>query len=535
MTLTETRPEAEPAAPAAIPPPPEPAGLAGLLTTVDHKRLGRAWMACALVLMVAAAVVGEVLAVERGSTGGLDLLDADVFGQVYSFHAVAAVFLFLLPLLVGLAVVVVPLQVGARSIAFPRAVSAGFWGWLVSSGVLIGAYAIDGGPFGTDAEGVELWLLSLGTLVLSLLVATICLATTVLTMRAPGMTLGRTPPFAWSVLVGGAMWILTFPLLLANLLLSYLDFRYGQQLADGSQEIMARISWFFGQPQVYALVVPAVGIVFECVSTLGRSRPQSHVLVQGAIAVLAILGFGGFAQEALAPDLAEEALYVGVGVLALAPILLLVALVGDTLRRGDPVLGSPLLFSAGAMLCLLLGGAAGALAVIEPLDLRATTWESAQTHLVLLGAGVLAAFGGIHYWAAKIWGRLLSDATGKLVFAIVLLGVLLMAGADVITGALDQPLAGTRFGGDDAVEPLNIVAAIGGGLVILGAALLLLDVLRTALSRGEAAPADPWEGHTLEWATASPPSRWNFDEPLPEVTSEHPLLDRRQGTAEVTA
>src|SRR5687768_11502125 len=213
MTMTDTRPEAG-ATSVVDGPAPELGGLAGYLTTVDHKRMGRMWIVASLVFLVVAGVFGELVAVERFDTGGVDIL-GDGFTQSYSLHAVGAVFLFLLPLSLGVATYVVPLQVGARAIAFPRAASAGMWPWLIAGLVFLASYLADGGPGGGDPDAVDLWILSFGAMVLGLLIATASVVTTALAMRAPGVTLARTPAYSWASLTGGAMLLVTLPLVLA--------------------------------------------------------------------------------------------------------------------------------------------------------------------------------------------------------------------------------------------------------------------------------------------------------------------------------
>jgi heme/copper-type cytochrome/quinol oxidase subunit 1 len=536
MTMTDTRPEAE-ATTVAEAPAPELGGLAGYLTTVDHKRLGRMWIVASLVFLVVAGVLGELVAVERFDTDGVDIL-GDGFTQAYSLHAVGAVFLFLLPLFLGVATYVVPLQVGARAIAFPRAAAAGMWVWLIAGLVFLASYLADGGPGGGDPDAVDLWILSFAALVAGLLVATVAVLATALALRAPGVTLARTPAYSWATLTGGAMLMVTLPLLLVNLVLVFIDHHYGQTFVGGSSGTIGPLLWVFRQPTVYVLALPALGLAAEAVPVFARSRYVRFGLVQGAIAVVAVLGFGAFAQQGLTEELAdvnESALFIGMSVLVLAPLLLLLALAGDAIRRGDPRLDSPLLFGVGALLLFLAGAAAGAAAVIEPFDLDGTTWESAQMHLVLLGGGGLGAFGALHYWSPKLWGRRMAEGPAKLTFLLVFLGAVLLAVPDLVSGALDQPLGQAAFEAEDGVEPLNILAAIGGGLVILGAVVYLLGLL--GLSRREAAGDDPWNGHTLEWATTSPPPAGNFAGNLPDVTSESPLLDATTSpsTSEVSA
>jgi heme/copper-type cytochrome/quinol oxidase subunit 1 len=350
-------------------------------------------------------------------------------------------------------------------------------------------------------------------------VALVSVLTTVLALRAGGMTLLRTPAFSWSVLVGGGLTLLTAPVLAARLIDVYIGHHFGASVPD----YFPTIAWFWSVPHVYLLVVPAAGIALEVVPVLSRTRVRAHGAGMVLLGLLGVVGLGAWAQ---APETFDDLLYVAIGLAAVLPALALLGLVGDTLRGGRPALGAPLLLAMGSLLLLLLGSVAGALLVIEPLELHGTVWEAGQMHLVLLGAGTLGGLAGLWYWAPKIWGVQLAQGAGLLAFAGIFLGAVLLGGADLVNGLIDDvPLAAAEFPDDGAVQSLNVVSAVGGLLAFLGAAVALLAVLGAARTRRRVTVADdPWGGHTLEWATTSPPPPANFVTPVPAVTSATPLL-----------
>lgn len=536
MALTETRPAAAAGTAGATAAAPvrrtELTGLAGLLTTGSSVRVGTAWIVASLLFAVAAGVAGELVAAERIQTDGLQVLGDDVVGQVWSFHGVSAVLLFVLPLFVGIATAVVPLQVGATTIAFPRAAAAAFWGWLLGGGLLVGAYVANGGPGGGDPNAVELFLLAMVIVVVSILLAAVCIATTVLTLRAPGLTLGRAPIFSWAMLVASAMWLVTLPVLVANLVVTYLDHRYGQSFLGGATGVGRQIGWAFGAPQIYVYAIPALGVIGEAVPVFTGFRQRRHGAVMAAIAVFAVLSFGAYAQPFAAVDTTERVEMVELSIVLLLPLLALVALWGDTLRRRRPRAAAPMVFAGGALLMLLAGTAAGAVSAVEALDLQGTTWETGELHYVLMGGAGLAALGALHYWVPKIWGRRLSSGLGVVEGLLLLLGVVLLSLPDLVSGALDQPAGLLEGEVRDGVELANVASALGGGLVLLAVVVLLVDiVVRVVRRRGEAAGDDPWEGHTLEWATTSPPTYGTTGD-LPPITSAAPLLDRRSAGAD---
>ncbi|HEX6421721.1 MAG TPA: cbb3-type cytochrome c oxidase subunit I [Acidimicrobiales bacterium] len=539
MTVTEA-PRATAEAAAAPSPSAPPTGLAAVVGSGDPRTIGKLFVGTSLLFLIVAAVAGALVGIEQYDVAGSEIFAADTAVRVFTLHTTATLFLGVLPLLVGLATAVVPLQVGARTVAFPRATAAAYWVWLVAGGLVLASYAIDGGPFGSDPDAVALYVAGLVTVLVALAVATVSVVTTVLTLRAPGMALRRTPLFSWSMLVAGSVWLLTLPVLAAGLLIVYLDLRYGQQFLGGSGGIYDRMSWLFWQPTLYVFAVPALGIVADVVPVFAQRRHKRHGAAMGLLGLAAALGFGAWAQlgatadgsGAPAPWLYEGP-WIAVGFVAIIPVLGLLGLWTGTLGAGKVKLGTPLVLAQLAGLLILLGVAAGGATVIEGLDLAGTTWMAAQTTLVLTGT-VLAALGGVAFWAPKLYGKLLPDALTRLGGTLVLLGALAAGVAQAIAGALDQSqlvAAGseTVSAGDlDTVEVLNLVSGIG--LAAVAAGLLVVGLALLARRPGDGPGDDPWAGHTLEWATTSPPPVGNFAS-LPEIRSEAPVYDARHAAA----
>lgn len=537
MTVTENDAPSAVTTPAgatsALAPPPPASGFAALLGTGDHKTIGRLWITTSFVFLLVAGVSGGVLGIERIDVIGIDVLDGDVFAQVFSLHAVAGVYLFLVPLLLGLATYVVPLQVGASTIAFPRAAAASYWTYLLGGGTVLAAYLADGGPFGGDSDAVELFIAAMVAVLIALTMATVCVATTGLALRAPGMGLHRAPLFTWANIVAATLWVLTLPLLAGILVLVYIDHRYGQTFLGGSDQVLQRMAWSWSQPSVAAFAIPVLGIVGDVVPVFARTRITMHRIAMGAIGVFGAVSFGAWAMPGFAPrnsadlplNYVDEVPFVAFPVLGLFAALAFTGLLADTLRRGSLKLASPLLWGISALLMLLTGMANGVLVSIDPLDLVGTTAMAAQVHYVLV-ATLLGAFGGVAYWAPKIWGRTLAEGASKALAAGGLLGTIGLCLPDLVSGFLDQV---NRFGGAsdnvDAIEALNLVSVAGGGLLIVVALGFLVLVGTTAMSGADAGD-DPWEGHTIEWATTSPPPVANFAE-VPAITSEAPVYDAR--------
>ncbi|MCU0271718.1 MAG: cbb3-type cytochrome c oxidase subunit I [Acidimicrobiales bacterium] len=531
MTITQTAAETEHGSPPSAQQPSGPGVVAGALSA-DHKVIGKGYIAGSLLFLLLGLVLGLVVGIERLDPESMDVFaDVDSFFQAFVLHRVGLVVLGVVPLLLGLGLVVTPLQVGAPSAAFPRAAAASFWGWLIGAVIMVVGFATDGGlgaPGGSvDRDATALTLLALGLVVLSLMLGTISLLTTVIALRPAGMALGDVPFFAWSCVVGGSIWMLTLPVLFADVVKAYVDVAGRPPILFGVPETMtSEFLWATRQPQIYAFVIPVLGIVADVVATSAKVRQKNRGTVLAAIGAFGILSFGAYAQsigDGISAPI--NAVYVAMGVAAVLPVLALLGGMADTLRRGAANVGLPSAPLIGAILTLLLLLGAtiiGALRVIDPLELIGTSADGGHFAAVLL-TGLVGGTVGLQHWGVKLTGRPWGQGLGRLSVLVLTLGVLLTAVPDVVSGFLDQP--DFPVGAvEDGVEALNVVAVIGGAVLLLGL-LLLVAVGAASLTSRVAAPADPWGGQTLEWASPSPPPVGNFVEPLPVVTSPTPLLD----------
>ncbi|MSO87933.1 MAG: hypothetical protein EXQ71_10525 [Acidimicrobiia bacterium] len=538
MTVTEDAPAPELVALEPSTAPPASAGLVAVLASGDHKVLGRLWIVAALaqlLLVLGASLYVAAMRLDLAGLANLTDSSSDWFSQIVTYRAIGGTFLVLLPLTIGLATVVVPLQVGASTIAFPRAAAAAVWGYLVGSGLVIGAYSIDGGPFGSSRNGVRLFVAALALVVVAEVLAWICIMTTVITLRAPGMTLARTPLFSWSVLIAGAVWLLTLPVLVAMLVITYVFVRY---LGDDSSGIYARISWAFGPPAVYAFAIPVLGFIATVVPVFSATRHHLNRYARTAISAVGALVVGGWAIPSFVGESTPwlyKLPWVAVSFLILIPVLALVGLWAATLRKGRVTLASPLLFAAASLVMLLVGLLAGAVQAIKPIktlvdgpgtSLYGTSWTTAVASYVLLSLAI-ALLGGITFWAPKLIGRSLREGAARGVAALLLVGTVLWSFPDLVSGLLGQggDIPGPVDENVSTIEALNAVSLVGGVFLAL-AFLGFLSLVVRAIGGREQPGDDPWHGHTLEWATSSPPPPGNFAS-LPEITSEAPLYDAR--------
>lgn len=535
-----------------------PRGLAALLSSGDHKTVGRMWIIVSLLLGGFALVCGLLLHLERAALPDLQVFPGiESFRQIFGLYRVGLIFLFVVPLWIGIATILVPLQIGARGVAFPRAAASAFWTWLTGAGILIASWAIDGGLApGGEQRAVELSLLAFAVVVLALLGATAVLLTTIFTQRRAGMSLERMPIFSWSVLVAGAVWLLSLPVLVANLVIMWVDLRGPEAARYGAgQNLSEQVAWVFEQPQVFVFLIPAVGVIGEILPVAFGIPQRRWGVMLSVVGLLGAFSFGAGLQRFFSPTAQTTPLYVVSG-LVLA--LLVVALLGGwaDLGRAAGRLPRPsghlalamsalgvLVFAAAVGFVRVLGGALGFLRsfarhneswqndldrALAPLDdLRGTTAAGGLLDLVVMAA-VLGAVAGLFYWSPKIFGRRASHAAGFGTAGVIGAGGVLVGLTGLVAGFLGQPDRPSMHFASAGAEVAAVLSAIGVIGILVGLAAVVIVMVRGAvdLTRDASTVPDPWGGHTLEWAAASPPERQNFtDAPVPAVRSAHPLWD----------
>ena len=527
---------------------------AAALALNDHKSVGRMWIGASLLFLVLISILGIVTNLERLSLGSAEIFGTNAtYFQGWVLYRTGAIFLVALPLFIGIATAIVPLQVGSPSIAFPRLASASFWAWFVGAIVhIISVFGADGGlgpANATRTEGTLMTLTSLGFIIIALLAASMCIATTIIALRPAGMNLQRVPVFSWSMLVATSVWMLSLPILIANLIFAYTDLQGREPIAFGNRdELWTNLEWAWAQPQIYAYAIPVLGVVAEIIPTLTKQRQVGRDVVLTFIGLFGLLSFGAWAQSALSvgadpvfqnPDLPEsaqgrfiyeEALFVLFALAIAIPLLGLLGGMADMLRRGK--FPKPSAAMAGAMMgptILLLAVIAGEVRAFpffwEALHDDHVLLSSATAQVTLVfGAVIASGIGALGYWSPKIFGGFTADSIGILGATALFAGAGLAGLADMVSAFAGQPDISLEAVDNGTIETMNVVAFIGVA-IMAGGALAAIGLILPAIRSSELLPDDPWDGQTLEWTTPSPPPVGNFIEPIAKVRSAEPLLD----------
>lgn len=521
-----------------------PGELAAWATTSDHKRIGRLMIGVSLLGLVATAVVGILLGIER-IDGGQVLFDPSIVRLLFQGQLVGLVFGSLVPLGLGLAVAVVPLQLGARALAFPRLALGGVYTWALGLVGVVVALANDGGVGGADADMVVMFLLGHALMGLGLIAVAGTVAASVLTTRAPGMTMRRVPFFAWSALVGALGLLLALPVLLGTIVYLVVDLQYSRAGFGGTGGVGDWVGWVFSAPTIFVFALPAIGVFAEVLPvTFRRAQPARGIVLLG-LGLVGVAAFAGVTQQAsfavpwnggvdaqLIRDLVPYALFHLLPVLG---VVLVLALGAFCALGGKARITGPFLFAFFGLGMILVGMLGAALVPLEGLDLGGTVFSEAVVVYVAYGAA-LGVLGGLLFWAPKLWGGRVPDVAA---IPLALLGVLATVLASFpyyIAGFAGQPAGSPVFDYSGPEALWNVLVLAGHGLMLLTVVATVGLLLMSARGGDDREPVgdDPWTGHTIEWSAPSPAPGNNFAD-VPSIISPEPMLDLREGVSAATS
>ena len=511
--------------------PMQTTGRWSFLTTVDHKKIGIMYFWTVLVFFALGGFEAVFIRLQLAQAEA-NVLSEEMYNQLFTMHGVTMVFLVVMPLSAAFFNYLIPLQIGARDVAFPRLNAFSYWVYLFGGIFLYSSFFLGGAPNGgwfgyaplstaIPGNNMAFYVMGLQILGISSLAASVNFIATILNMRAPGMTMMRLPVFIWMSLVVNFLLLFSLPIITVGLIMLQFDIGLGtsfyQASAGGDPILWQHLFWLFGHPEVYILILPAMGIVSEVLPTFSKKPLFGYSFLVFAGAAIGFIGFGVWAHHMFTSAIGPVArASFGLATMFIAvPTGIKIFNWVFTMIGGKIKFTTAMLFSVGFIAMFTIGGLSGVTHSIVPHDYQQTDtyWVVAHFHYVLFGGALFGLVSGIYYWFPKVTGKLMSESLGRAHFWTWFLGFNLTFGPMHMSGLLGQPrrTAVLPEGLGGTVELYNLLSTIGA-LVLIVSSLIFLFNLITSIRNGEASGTDPWDARTLEWMTASPPAEHNFDE-----------------------
>jgi cytochrome c oxidase subunit 1 len=516
-------------------------GIWSWITTVDHKRIGILYFVSSLVFFLIGGIEAMLIRLQL-ATPENTVLSAQAYNQLFTMHGVTMLLFAVMPMSAAFFNFIVPLQIGARDVAFPRLNAFSYWLFLFGALFLNSSFFLGGAPdvgwFAyanltssqfSPGHGVDFYILGLALAGAGSIVAALNFIVTIINLRAPGLTFMRLPLFTWMTFVVSFLIILAFPPFTISTVFLLFDRMFGtlffEPAGGGDPRLWQHLFWIFGHPEVYILILPAFGIISDVIPTFSRKPLFGYPVVVYSGVLIAFLGFGVWAHHMFSVGLGPVAnsAFSGLTMLIAIPTGVKIFNWIATMWGGALRFRSAMLFSIGLVAMFVIGGLSGVMHSSAPADLQQTDtyFVVAHFHYVLFGGSILGLFAGVYYWFPKVTGRFLDERLGAVHFWLMFLGLNLTFFPMHFAGLHGQPRRTFTYPAGLGFEGFNMISTVGAVVTFVAVAVFLVNLVRS-LRSAPTAEANPWEASTLEWSISSPPPPHNFDH-TPEVTSRDPL------------
>ncbi|MFC2950229.1 cytochrome c oxidase subunit I [Virgibacillus sediminis] len=521
------------------------------LTTVDHKKIGILYLIGGGFFFILGGLEAMIIRIQLMVPEN-DFISAGLYNEMITMHGTTMIFLAAMPLLIGLMNYIMPLQIGARDVAFPFLNSLGFWLFFLGGVLLNCSWFLGGAPdagwtsyaplsIQSPGHGVDFYVMGLQLSGAGTLIGGINFLVTIVTMRAPGMTYMRMPLFTWTTFVISVLILFAFPALTVGLFLLMFDRMFGSAFFDvalgGNAVIWQHLFWIFGHPEVYILILPAFGIFSETFPTFSKKRLFGYTAMVFATILIAFLGFMVWAHHMFTVGLGPTANAIfAIATMAIAvPTGIKIFNWLATMWGGSITINSAMLWTLAFIPSFTIGGMTGVMLASSVADYQYhdTYFVVAHFHYVIVGGVVFGILAGLHYWWPKMFGRILNETMGKISFWLFFIGFHLTFFIQHFLGLMGMPRRYWVFLENQGLDTGNLISTVGALLMGLGGLLFVINIIYTSV-KGEKAPADPWDGRTLEWAISSPPKHYNFAQ-MPLVRGLDPLwIEKMDGNSKMT-
>ena len=530
-------------------------GIWSWITTVDHKRIGVMYFIASLVFLIIGGIEAIMIRIQLWRPGN-DFVTPETYNQLFTMHGTTMIFLVAMPLAVAFFNYVVPLQIGARDVAFPRMNALSFWvflfgGIFLNSSWLFGmapntswvGYANLTSSQFSPGHNVDFWMLGLSILGVSSIMGGVNFITTIVNLRAPGMKLMRMPLMTWMTLVTSFIIVTALPVIAVALILLLFDRFFGANFyiptAGGDPVLWQHLFWLFGHPEVYLLILPSFGIVSDVIPTFSRKPLFGYPVVVYAGILIGFIGWGVWSHHMFTTGLGPiaDAFFVASTMIIAIPTAVKIFNWIATMWGGQIRFTTPMLYCIGLIAIFTVGGLSGIMHASAPVDLQQhdTYFVVAHFHYVIAGGVLAGMFAGIHYWFPKVTGRMMSVALGRLSFWTYFIGFNLTFFPMHLSGMYGMPRRTWTYAAELNIEGFNELSTIGAFVFGFSALVMVWNIVWSAVKGAEAGP-NPWGASTLEWSIPSPPHHYNFPE-IPTIRSREPLWhedEKRELEAVVT-